>query len=430
MFWRQRPAATKRVTFLGHFGAGNLGNECTLQAAIQQISIHLPQAYLQCACTDPEDVRRRHHVPAYPWKRPSSFSSDSATGMAAVARSRPTVFVRLFEELTSYVVCLRVLWRSDILIVCGTNLVSDYLTGAKGWPYDLFKWSGLAALLRVRVLFLGIGVGPIDHPMSQWLIKRSLGFADFRSYRDEISRQCAEKSGFNTDRDVICPDLVFGLSERLLSPKIARSGPRPVIGLGLKDYKSDFDAASQGEYRNYIGTMAAFVRSLCESGYDVRLLIGDLSYDTNVRRDVVAALGEQVAGQDRVLADPALTVEDLIGHIAETDVLISPRFHNLVFALLLNKPVIALSDHHKIDALMQSFALSEYCLPLDSLGADALSDLFQRVRDASPQLKAHIRAKVAESRTAVSEQYEAALAAAGASPQTSSQLGTATSLGT
>jgi len=49
MFWRRRPEAPKRVTLLDHFGAGNLGNECTLQAAIQQTLIHLPEAVLQCA---------------------------------------------------------------------------------------------------------------------------------------------------------------------------------------------------------------------------------------------------------------------------------------------------------------------------------------------------------------------------------------------
>ncbi|MBO0733750.1 MAG: polysaccharide pyruvyl transferase family protein [Methylocapsa sp.] len=67
--------------------------------------------------------------------------------------------------------------QSDLLIVCGTGVVCDYLTGPIGWPYDFFKWSAFAALFRVKVLFLGVGVGPIYHPLSRWFLKRSLGLA-------------------------------------------------------------------------------------------------------------------------------------------------------------------------------------------------------------------------------------------------------------
>ncbi len=124
-------------------------------------------------------------------------------------------------------------WWSDTLIVCGTQIVSDNLTGPKGWPYELFKWSALAALCRVKLLFIGIGVGPIDHPLSRWLIKRSLGLADYRSYRDKESKQCMEGIGFRTDRDSVCPDLAFGLSCRLLHSDAERTSQRPIVGVGL-----------------------------------------------------------------------------------------------------------------------------------------------------------------------------------------------------
>jgi polysaccharide pyruvyl transferase WcaK-like protein len=369
-------------------------------------------------------VQDRHHVPAYPWKSPSPV--PAAPGTVA----RRAIFARLLAELRNYAVCLQVLWRSDILVVCGTNVVSDYMTGPRGWPYDLFKWSGLATLCGVRVVFVGVGVGPVYHSVSRWLIKRSLGFADYRSYRDEVSRQWAKKVGVRTDRDVVGPDLVFGLSQQSLAPKNAHSITRPVVGLGLKDYKADLEGVARGEYQRYIDTMAAFAGWLCENGFNVRLLIGDFSHDTSVTQDVLTAARDRRLGEDRVVADPALTVEDLIDQIAESDAVVSPRFHNIVLGLLLNKPVICLSDHHKLDALMDSFALAEYTLPLADLRAEDLSELFQRVRDRSPELKVHIRAKVAESRAAVSEQYEAALAAAGASPSPSGRFGAAPSLGT
>lgn len=45
-----------RIAFYGNFGAGNLGNEATLQAIIERIVRRWPDGRLLCFCTDP--VRR------------------------------------------------------------------------------------------------------------------------------------------------------------------------------------------------------------------------------------------------------------------------------------------------------------------------------------------------------------------------------------
>src|SRR6516164_11809336 len=55
-----------RISFYGNFGAGNLGNECTLQAVIEQILRRWPDAQLLCFCTNPKDVLARHKIAALP----------------------------------------------------------------------------------------------------------------------------------------------------------------------------------------------------------------------------------------------------------------------------------------------------------------------------------------------------------------------------
>lgn len=57
---------TARVSFYGNFGAGNLGNEATLQAVIEQILGRWPDAQLLCFCSNPDDVRARHNIAAFP----------------------------------------------------------------------------------------------------------------------------------------------------------------------------------------------------------------------------------------------------------------------------------------------------------------------------------------------------------------------------
>lgn len=389
----------KTISFYGHFGAGNLGNECTLQATIEQTLRCWPDARLLCFCTNPQDVRARHNIAAFP-----SEAVDKTAAERTASQQRRSSLVRIFRiafqriplELVHWVKTLRVISRADMLIVAGTGIVADYMTGPLGWPYDIFKLSVLAALCRVKLVFLSVGVGPIHHPLSRWLLKRSLALADYRSYRDVESRQYLEKIGFNTDRDPVCPDVVFGLSPSNLLSGI-RDDQRRVIGLGLKDYGSS-ERLEPTAFREYLDTMAAFVSWLHEHGYTIRLLIGDFQYDSHVIKEFIEILKRRniPTSPPLLMAEPTLTVKELLRQMSETKVVISPRYHNLVLALIQNKPVIALSDHAKLESLAVDFGLAQYHLPLRDLSSDDLISRFEQLEADAERLRPYIAAKLAK----------------------------------
>ena len=115
--------------------------------------------------------------------------------------------------------------------------------------------------------------------------------------------------------------------------------------------------------------MAAFVSWLQGHGYAVRLLIGDIQYDIPVIEEFLDILNSRDVPTEAplLIAKPALTVKELLYQLRETDVVVSPRFHNLVMALIQNKPVIALSDHAKTASLMTDFGLAQYLVSLENL---------------------------------------------------------------
>src|SRR5208337_3736805 len=337
-----------RISFYGNFGAGNLGNECTLQAVIEQILRRWPDGQLLCFCTNPQDVRTRHNIAAFPSKavnRSAPERSGSSARRRNLTRFFRIVFQRIPLELVHWIKCLHALSRADMLIVAGTGIVCDHTTGPLGYPYDIFKLSTLSALCRVKLAFLSVGVGPIHHPLSRWLLKKSLALARHRSYRDEASRQYLQEIGFNTDRDFVYPDVVFGLSTASPVSGVGE-GQRRIVGLGIKDYGS----AEPVAFREYLDTMAAFVSWLQGQGYSVRLLIGDIQYDTSMIEEFVGVLKSRNIPADAplLIAEPALTVKELLRQVGGTEAVISARYHNLVMALIQNKPVIALSDHAKL----------------------------------------------------------------------------------
>ena len=402
-----------RIGLYGNFGAGNLGNECTLQAVIEQTLRRRPDAQLLCFCTNPQDVRTRHNIAAFPseaFDKTAAEGSGSRGPRGRLARILRIAFQRLPLELVHWVKSLRAVGRTDMLIVAGTGIVADYVCGPLGWPYDIFKLSTLAALCRVKLVFLSVGVGPIRHPLSRWFLKRSLALAHHRSYRDEASKQYLEKIGFNTDRDFVYPDVVFGLSQGNPVSGV-RIGQRRVVGLGLKDYGSA-DRLGPGAFREYLNTMAAFVSWLQGHGYAVRLLIGDIQYDTRVVQEFVDVLKSRNIPTDAplLISKPALTVEELLRQVGETEAVISARYHNLVIALIQNKPVIALSDHAKLDSLATDFGLAQYLVHLENLSPDVLIGKFRQLENDVERLRPYIKAELEKYLQALDALYAAFLA--------------------
>ena len=405
-----------RISFYGNFGAGNLGNECTLQAIIEQILRRWPDAQLLCFCTNPQDVRTRHNIAAFPSEavdKTAKFGSRWPRGR--LARICRIAFQRIPLELVHWAKSLRAVSRTDMLIVAGTGIVADHVCGPLGWPYDIFKLSTLAALCRVKLVFLSVGVGPIRHPLSRWFLTRSLALARHRSYRDEASKQYLEKIGFNTDRDFVYPDVVFGLSQNNLVSSV-RAGQRRVVGLGLKDYASTETKA----FREYLDTMAAFVSWLQGHGYGVRLLIGDIQYDSWVIEEFVHVLKSRNIPRDAplLIVEPTLTVHELLRQVGETEAVISPRYHNLVMALIQNKPVIALSDHAKLDSLVTDLGLAQYLVPLEKLSPGVLIGRFKQLENDVERLRPYIKAELDKYRQAVDALYATLLTESNAAAQT------------
>jgi len=323
-----------------------------------------------------------------------------------LARLARIAFQRVPRELAHWYRMLRVMARSDLFLVPGTGIVTDAACGSLGWPYDMFKLTVLARFCGKRVVFLSVGAGPFRHRFGRWLIRRSLGLAHYRSYRDLDSKRRLEAIGFDTRHDAVYPDLVFGLSNARLAGRTDTQRP-PIVALGLKDYAAPVAAADAQGYRGYLGAMADFVTSLQAQGYAVRLIIGDAQYDTRVREDLIALLTARgaVAKAPLLLSDPVPTVEELLRQLRETEAVISPRFHNLVLALLLNKPVIALSDLPKVTALLVDLGLERFCLALEGLETEQLTSRFRQLQNETAELKPYIRDAVERYRHSVEDQY-------------------------
>ncbi len=394
------------ISFFGNFGTQNLGNEYTLKAIIHHARKYLPAANIHCICPDPADTSARHNVRAF------LMSYRYASGVRSTARrSHPIIrfLRRLPREFLEWITAFRTLKGTGMLVMTGTGMLGDFGIRPFGLHYEILKWSLIAKARRSKLLFVSVGAGPLDHPLSRWIIKFAISLADYRSYRDSFSKEYLASIGFNTDTDFVYPDLAFSLRPDIPGSQ-NRNGNARVIGLGLMDYygKKSIPEHGQVVYQRYVEKIASFVTWLLDRQYTVRLLIGDVAYDRHVKADVLNIL-KQRGGRHpewRIIDDPVSSVEQLIAQLATVDMVVATRFHNILLALMLNKPVVAVSYHEKIPSLMSGVGLAEYCQTIDDLDVQRLVAQFIKLEQNREVLKPLIEQKAEEYRKALDEQYE------------------------
>jgi len=397
------------ITFFGNFGTQNLGNEYTLKAILQNLRKLLPGARVNCICPDPQDATARYEIPAFrmSYRHAKGSRSRGARSSRAISLLR-RLFVRLPLEILEWVKAFRRLKHTSMLVMTGTGMLGDFGIGPLDLHYEILKWSIVAKLRRARVLFVSVGAGPIDHPLSRWIVKRAVSLADYRSYRDGFSREYLARIGFDTRGDFVYPDLAFSLRPEV-PPSPPRNGSARVIGMGLMDYYGRRSVPEEGEdvYRRYLEKVTDFVAWLLERDYTVQLLIGDVCYDKRVKRDVRAMLRERdpERSKGKIVDVPVSSVEQLVAQLASTDMVVATRFHNILLALMLNKPVVALSYHQKIASLMSGLGLAEYCHDIDEPGVEGLVERFTRLERNAGAARSLIERKAEEYRNALDEQY-------------------------
>jgi polysaccharide pyruvyl transferase WcaK-like protein len=414
------------ITVLGNFGTGNLGNECTLQAFVFNLRRYLPRAPITCVCPGPDDAARRHGVSGVAM---SSRPSGDAAGRRGAMYRHPLVrllrrlLVRLPAEVVQWRGAFRSLRHTRLLVMPGTGMLGDFGIGPADLHYEIFKWSLLAKVRGCRVLFVSDGATPLAHPLSRGLVRSALALADYRSYRDPFSRAClrgtvSPPTAPPRHGDLVYPDLAFSFPRPAL-PVARRSaqGPR-VVGLGLMEYRGRGGDRAHGErvYRDYLARLGRFAAWLVQHDYAVRLIVSDNRYDTHVTHDFLEHL-EQRGLRDarrRFVQAPATEVADLLSQLAATDLVVATRFHTVLLALMLTRPVISLSYEPKNDALLATMGLAEYSQHIEQFDVDVLIAQFTELERNAARLAARLEHAADAQRAALDEQYRFIVGAFGA----------------
>ncbi|MEP7737350.1 polysaccharide pyruvyl transferase family protein [Nocardioides sp. 31GB23] len=361
-----------RVGFLGRLGAGNLGNDASLEVVLGLVRSRRPDAVLDAMCSGPEVVRERYDLPAVELHRalrgPTAWRVLAGLGVDAVRIGR---WVR----------------QHDVVLVPGMGTLESTLH-ERAWqmPWTLLVMAASGRLWRTRVALVGVGAGAVPEPVQRRMLVGAARLAHYRSFRDERSRDDLRRMGLRTD-DGVYPDVVLAL------PVPAGPGARPrSVGLGVMAWSGSNGERAQAErlHAAYVAEMGRVVERLLERGYDVSVLVGD-GDDVPVARALVAG-----ARDERVRLLVPTTPDELVEAVASVEVVVAARYHNVVGALRSATPVVALCYAPKHRDLMALMGVEELCHDLRGLDAARLVDHVDEVHRDREALRARLERRLDE----------------------------------
>lgn len=424
--------ANTKIGLLDHVGGGNLGDDATLDAIAGAIRRRWPCAEIVAFSMNPDDTSTRHGIQSHPLRRdrwriggkPAGTGRTFKTSMKALTRNHGRIFYLLragsvlirspsemFRELSFLASSRRIMGSFDLLIVSGGGQLTEK-NGPWGFPYTLFKWVMLARSAGVPCLFLNVGAGPLTGPLSKFFVRRALLTADYVSLRDEKSQALVRQIGFTRECQV-CPDNVYALEIAPTRESVRETGSQSIVGFapmpypdpGPDGYRQDKD---QIVYDAFIRKLASFACWLVSRSHALEFFGTDVGADLLAIKDVQQALlrDHGLSPRQSGVGHSIESVHDLLAAMSGMDYIITCRFHGVVFAHLLNKPVLAIAHHPKVAELMAELDLSSYCVDIRDFDASLLATRFAAMVVNADEIKSRLAASLTRNKQRLRKQLD------------------------
>lgn len=374
-----------RVGLFGLLGGGNIGNDGSMEAVLAHLRAERPDAVLDCFCSGPEHVTEHYGVPATPMHQWASYRLERR-GPAAAA-------LKALGKVVDAGRTLAWVRRHDAVVVPGTGVLEATLPVRPwGFPYALFLLCLSGRLTGTRVALLDVGAEVIDSATTRAMVRWAARLAHHRSFRDEHSRRVVRDMGVDVRGDEVGADLTFALP--LAAPP---AGPSGVVGVGLMAWSggSGDRRRAQEIHDSYLATMTDFVGRLVDDGRRVRLFVGDALDDAVVARVLADLRADRPGRELAVEAGSIRSLDELVRQMSDVDTVVATRYHNIVAALRLGKPTLALSYSPKSDAVMAEMGLAEFCHPAHFPDPDRLAAQFAELEARREQLGRVVAARAA-----------------------------------
>jgi len=343
------------ILISGYYGFDNAGDEAILQSLVTE----LKRAY-----SDIDIVV----LSANPEKTAHDF------GIRAVNRSNVIQIVRSIR-------------KCNILISGGGSLFQDTTSIFNMWYYGSIIM--MAIMMKKQVFAFAQGIGPVNSSINKKLLKCIMNRVQNVSVRDKRSLEQLKKIGVN--RKISCtidPAFLNTCISREESLELLKAESRgidfhkPLIGFSIRNWKGNVDIA---------GIFADVGDRITRE-----LGVGVVFFPLHYEKDIIVA--DEIASKMKekpIIIRGNYSPSQLMGLYGLMSMNVSIRFHGLVFSLLHNVPVVAISYDPKIDSLMD-FAGINNVLKYDELNAQSVFNAIKSKWNSKNEISRYLEGRTEE----------------------------------
>ena len=372
---------SKRIFLTGYYGFGNTGDEAILTAIIANLRELDADLHITVTSAQPDATAAIHSVAAILW--------SDVLAMTEAVRT------------------------ADLVIIGGGGILHDYwgvnpnaVLTDNHWGIAFYTAPAvLASLYSKPVMLYAVGIGPLLSDHGKRFTKVACEAAAVITVRDAASKYLLERLGISGDKIRLTADPAFGFPLPAKLRNEANSKTRK-IGVALRNWN--------------VGVHPSFWEAELARALDRILQNEPISLEfipfqslTDVEDDIAVArrVRDLMKRKDStaVVEDP-LTPSDLLDRIAGCDLIIGMRLHALIFGMLAQVPVLAISYDPKVDHVMDRTGMNQFSVPIGSLDAEDLAGRVGTMLATSEQIRSQLAERTQPLRELAEENARIALA--------------------
>lgn len=321
------------IAISGYYGYSNAGDEAMLSAMIDVLTQFDPQAHITVISGNPDDTKKRH-------------------GVDSVHRFHLTKISRALREC-------------DLLISGGGSLLQDVTS----WR-SLYYYLSIVAMAKAfgkPVMLYAQGIGPLRGKNARRAMRIIGNRVDMITVRDEGSRRELQRLGVTRPHIEVTADPVLGIhpvSHTFGKTILSKNGVRkkkPIIAFAVREWDSKND---------YKKVLAEVTDRIYEE-IDAQVLFLPMQYPGDV--EAAKRIRNKSHHKQGIFLEDEYTTTELLSLVGNVDLLIGIRLHALIFAGVMQVPMIGISYDPKINRFME--AVGDTCAgSLETITADGLMD--------------------------------------------------------
>jgi colanic acid/amylovoran biosynthesis protein len=235
----------------------------------------------------------------------------------------------------------------------------------------------IAKNFKKKIILSAQSFGPINNPVTRLILRHYFKKFNLITVRDSDSAFFLEKALGLTDVAVV-GDSAFLLSssednknKNRLKQKTRR------VGLTVRSW------GHQDQYRNYCQSIADLIDRYASQQFEFIFMpqvVGPRPYEDDrlVAREIVDLLKPETRGCVTVM-DEELDPKALIDLYRQTDFFIATRLHSAIFALINNRPLIAIGYEPKTKGVLGDLGLGQCVIDIRLISKNKIIEKFEQL---------------------------------------------------